>query len=273
MRNTTVTGICLPPALLAEAAAEPSLLPLLQRLRVINTGGAPLSHSTGSLLSKSGNLQLIIGSSEGGWWPTLNADPSDWEYHHFHPALSSSFEHTVDDMYEMVIHKTASTLRTTNFFWACPEGGDEFRTKDLWTPHPVKEGLWRYRCRTDDLVLLTGEIKFYASSLEEKVAEHEAVKCAIVGGQQRERPFLLLELQPWVDGSCEGKKETWDDVWRAIDEMNSRNEEHTWLKRERCVVAKAGKPVVRLDKGTVDKRRTLQLYEEEIDALYGGPAA
>jgi acyl-CoA synthetase (AMP-forming)/AMP-acid ligase II len=198
-----------------------------------------------------------------------------------HPLMSPDFQHTDADLYELVVKRTPQSETYTNFFrcidstppnLAAHFGFDyenpitEFRTKDLFSPHPNKPGLWRYRCRKDDLVLLSGEVKMYAGAIEEAISAHPAIAAVVVGGQNRTRPFLLVEPATPL-GTDEKKAAFVDSIWPAVEAENEKHFEAARLRRELVVVVGAEK-MIRTAKGSVDRKATLSVFEEEIDELY-----
>ncbi|KAH7049453.1 hypothetical protein B0J12DRAFT_700085 [Macrophomina phaseolina] len=94
------------------------------------------------------------------------------------------------------------------------EVANTFNSKDLCSPHPGPDrtrlgaGLWKCRGRTDDLVVLTGELKMYAGGIEESVrCHHPQVKHALVAGYGRRVPFMLLEVADGVRVEDEAERE------------------------------------------------------------------
>lgn len=313
--HANISGGFYSPGLVEELAADPAHRAGLARLDVVAFGGAPLAKNVGDWLARVGNLRPVIGSTEAGLWltiPTVNfvphgrregegeggagdGDPGDWEYFRFHPFFGARLELVTEnpDMYELVIERTPESYAYTNLFKVKELPGlTEFRSKDLWTPHPDPEkrekGLWKYRGRTDDLVLLTGEVKMYSASAEEHLrASHEKIRAALIGGAGRSRPFLLLELADTegADGFGDGLKQgeevieingekktnvnaVLDGLWPVIQEANEHLAVETHLLKELVLIASKEKPFVRLGKGTVDRRSTFRSYEKEIESMY-----
>lgn len=284
LRNAPVSAASFPPSLLEALIADPTCRRALQQLKKIVYGGAPVAAWANRILASEfdGTASSALGSTEGGLWLTGPApDPADRGYFVIHPFMSPDFQHTDADLYELVICRTPQSEAFTNFFrcvdstpphlatrfgFADKEAVTEFRTKDLFSPHPTKQGLWRYRCRTDDLVLLSGEVKMYAGAIEEAIAAHPAIAAAVVGGQQRSRPFLLVE--PAAEISPDAETEFIQSIWPAVEEENKKHFEAARLQKELVVVVAPGKKVSRTAKGSVDRTATLDAFEQEIDRVY-----
>lgn len=253
-----------PPFLIESVARQPETWERFKKMKLVIFGGAPLDPVVGNELAKSTKLWNGIGSTEAGGYPTLAVDPEDWQYFHFHPANGATFEKQGDlDIYELVLQKNPATNQAHCMFRTFPDV-QTYRTKDLWIPHPTKPDLWKYSGRTDDLVLLTGEIKLYAQGIEEAVQQHPAVNGVLVGGDCRIEPFMLVEL---ID-SVANNKAMLDDIWNHVEAVNQKNAESARIRRDLTVFATA--PFVRTAKDSIDRRGTFSAYQEAVDALYAG---
>jgi acyl-coenzyme A synthetase/AMP-(fatty) acid ligase len=284
LRNAPVSAASFPPSLLEELLADVTSRKELQKLEKIVYGGSPLSTWATRIISTEfdGTVNSALGSTEGGLWLTAPApSPSDHGYFLFHPFMSASFQHTSADLYELVVNRTPQSEAYTNFFRCVDstplhlakhfsfdkrERVTEFRTKDLFSPHPEKEGLWRYRCRKDDLVLLSGEVKMYAGAVEEAISAHSAVKTVLVGGQYRSRPFLLVE--PAMSITADQEAQFMDEIWPTVEAENGKHHESARLQKELVIVVGAEKRMVMTAKGSVDRKATLSTFEREIDQIY-----
>lgn len=270
------------PSLLEDLVRDEQKREQFGHLEVVFYGGSPLESTTGDwIASKFGIVRNVLGSTEGFGWPTLTiADPvADWSYVHFFPTKGVKFvpvgidnTYGVDgDLYELVAERTLETETFTNFFHVRPDL-NEWRTKDLFKPHPnpAMTGHWLYQGRTDDLVVLSGEIKMYASALEDKISKHPFIRSALVGGKQRKWPFLLLELVDQPTGELpEQKRLLEEEIWPWVDEINKEStHDSVRLRLSLVLIADATRPFVRLAKGSLARNPTLELYKEDVDRLY-----
>lgn len=285
LRNAPVSAASFPPNLLEELIADTTCRKELQKLKKVVYGGSPLSSWATRIVSDefAGTVTSALGSTEGGLWLTAPApSPSDHGYFLFHPFMSASFQQASADLYELVILRTPHSEAYTNFFrcadstpvyiakhfgWQKGKNIAEFRTKDLFSPHPEKKGLWRYRCRKDDLVLLSGEVKMYAGAIEEAISAHPAVKSVLVGGQYRSRPFLLVEPAMQVT-TREQEEEFVDEIWPTVEVENEKHHESARLQTGLVIVVGAEKRMTLTAKGSVDRKATLSAFEREIDQMY-----
>ncbi|KAH8699187.1 hypothetical protein BGW36DRAFT_294468 [Talaromyces proteolyticus] len=269
------------PSLLEDVVRDEQKREEFRNFKIVFYSGSPLETITGDWLATTfGIVRNIVGSTEGFSWPALEIiDPTkDWNYTHFYPIKGLTFipvgldgAYGIDgELYELVVQRTAETEKFTNFFHAKPEA-QEWRTKDLWKPHPdsAKPGHWLYQGRTDDLVVLSGEIKMYAGALEAKISAHPLMRSALVGGHQRKWPFLLLELVDQPADLAEAERVLDESIWAEVDVINTKTaHDSVRLRRSLVLVADARRPFVRLAKGSVARNPTFELYKEDIEKLY-----
>ena len=64
----------------------------------------------------------------------------DWSYMKFHPHAKLELQPAEDNAFELVIFADASTAGSTALNYNFPDL-TEFRTKDLFRPHPSKKNL------------------------------------------------------------------------------------------------------------------------------------
>lgn len=268
-----------PPALLADLVQQhrARALPLLARLRSVSAAGAPVAPAAGAALAALGTFDPAIGCTESMHWLTLRpANPADWPYVAFHAAMGARMDaahrgrddgHDDETLHELVFDRTPSSEAWTVFFDRAGPGVREFRTKDLWARHPTDPGLWRYRGRTDDLVVLTGEVKMYAGRVEERLCGADGVRAALVGGEGRVVPFVLVEAAETPSSDAE-RGALLERLWPAVERENRNMVEQTRLRKQLAFVAPRDKPFARLGKGAVARRETFKLFEEEIEIMY-----
>ena len=94
----------------------------------------------------------MIGSTEACFISSLiNTDRADWQYFEWSPYSGVVMEDAGEGegLCECVI-KPYVNPKYLGVFYTFPDI-HEWRTKDLFEPHPTKPGLWRYRGRRDDV--------------------------------------------------------------------------------------------------------------------------
>ncbi len=262
-----VAGTMLPPSLLEDLCRNPSMLERVRKLKYVHYAGAPLSIATGNLISQHVKLVPAIGSTEAGaYFPRLRNDP-DWNYYSFRPCMGVEFEPRTKDLYELVFRRRQECKRWQQIFFVYPDV-DYFPTKDLWAKHPTKPDMWDYAGRTDDLVILSHGEDLHASKMEAEIMNHPNIRSAIIGGQGRKRPFLILELGSETEVSKTEEKTEIDRLWSVVEKANEQCSDYVRLSKELTMLAEPTKPFVRTAKGTVARRECLTLYKEEISDLY-----
>ncbi|KAL2372105.1 hypothetical protein RJZ57_003448 [Blastomyces gilchristii] len=106
----------------------------------------------------------------------------------------------------------------------------------------------------------------HAALLEEEIVAHPSVKAAVIGGFGRPVPVLLVELVPAAEADdVDALKRSLEPY---IEKANVHCHDVVKLSSERLIVAKKGKPFVTTLKGNALRLQTLELYEEEIPALF-----
>ena len=265
-----VTGVILPPSLLEDLCRDPTMLEQVRKLKYVHYAGAPLNKSVGDSISRHVKLLSALGSTEAGPYFVKFHGDSDWDYHSFCPSIGLAFERRTEDLYEAVFHRREGLARWQQIFAVFPHL-DRFPTKDLMTPHPTKPDLWAYAGRGDDLVTLSHGNSLPASGLEAIITSHPDVRAAIVGGNGRARPFVILDIlrDRIPAGVGRQDKDLIDHVWPAVNKANQGCIEIVRLTKELTVLVSPTRPVVWTAKGTVVRRATIELYQAEVDGVYG----
>lgn len=125
--------------------------------------GGDLPQDVGDRIAAKVYLRCLWGATETGIVPQLlppEIHPSQtssrglWHYIRFHPCVGAVFEEVTDGMHELVILREQALVGTQPCFTV--PGIDklsEYRTKDLFAPHPTMPDLWRWRARSDDIIV------------------------------------------------------------------------------------------------------------------------
>jgi acyl-CoA synthetase (AMP-forming)/AMP-acid ligase II len=255
-----------PPFVLEELARDPTKLKNLGSLRSLLYGGAPIAEQAAKLISKVAGLYPVIGNTENGAWPTLQTmDPSCYQ---FTPQIGLYFEAVgVGHMREAVMLRKPEIALHQPLFQAFPEM-QTFRTKDLWQKHPTITDGWKYIGRTDDMILLTGEVKMYVATIEAALLQHPLIQTVIVGGAGRHLPFALIELSDRMPLSEVQQDQVLTQIWPAMERANELCPEFVAITRKHTILVDPAKPLLKLGKGTLDRTGSLELYRVAIDKVY-----
>ena len=260
-----IAGVILPPSLLTGLCRNPVSLDRLRKLKYVYFAGGPLPHATAELLLGHVKLQPAMGSTEAGAYFLEIRDDNDWEYYSFCPEMGVEFVKRTNELYELVFVRKRELERWQQLFQIYPSL-DRFPTKDLWTRHPSEPNLWRYAGRADDMVIFSHGEEIHASTMEAEIEKHQDVEAALIGGDGRHKPCLIVELVRGTEMLSE--KTTLDNIWPAIDKANEHCLDYVKLSRHLVMIANPAKSLVRTTKGTISRRESLELYSEEIEKLY-----
>lgn len=104
---------------------------------------------------------------------------------------------------------------------------------------------------------------------EQQVSRHPDVKAALVAGRQRLGPCLLIEPEPTEALSDAGRAQVIERIWPVVEEANDQCPANARVSKSKILVVDAAKPMLRAEKGTVQRAGTIQLYRDEIDSLHG----
>lgn len=264
---------------------------IAKNLETVAYGGGDVSEVSGDAISPHVKLFNFNGSTETGTFPLLRSAgckyPSeDWKYIHPHPAAGLVFKPHLDGLYEAYIVRNPNIDDEQPVFKIFGQLS-EYPTKDLFSPHPSKENLWRHRGRADDTIVLKSGSKVNPIQMEQQVAHHPDVQAVLMVGTGRRVPALLIELaQPLLsallppgttgDGNEQKRKEEKDDminrIWPTIEKANSTYPVDSRIEKSHVLFTDVRNPMQRAGKGTVQRAPTLELFKDGLDNLYAEAA-
>lgn len=256
------------PAVWEEIADNPEYLDQLSSLEYAMNGACAMPKDLGDKIATKTSVMTFIGSTEAMLLPTEYPDKEDWQYFPFSESMGAEFRHYHEDLYEMVTVRNSKYSDYQSVFFTFPEK-QEYSMKDLYSPHPIKSGLWMYRGRADDVIVLMDGKKMHPTALEGIISSQPDIRSAMVLGQARLKPALLLEGKNVLLVATEDQKESLlDRIWPTVERANRRYTEALRITRDHVLFTTAGKPMVRTGKGSVQRINTLLEYEEEVDVFY-----
>lgn len=258
------TATAAPPSILEAMLSYPPGVDALAGLKRVAYTGGPLNPVRGEALAKRlPHLFTILASTEGGIGRFVSSgDSSHWGTFKF-VDLGQRMEEVAPGIYELVYPRTELVNRTHAFFHTHPHLNLEFRTSDLFSPVDGQDGWWKYRGRADNWIAMSNGLKMDPTEMEHTIASHPDVTGVLVAGSHRFRLCLLIELKKEVvtDPSLE-------NIWPTIEAANKKVPKFGRVPKELVLFATPNKPFLRAGKGTIQRRLTIQAYEEEIDRLY-----
>lgn len=106
---------------------------------------------------------------------------------------------------------------------------------------------------------MSNGLKMDPTEMEHTIASHPDVTGVLVAGSHRFRLCLLIELKKEViDPSLE-------NIWPTIEAANKKVPKFGRVPKALVLFATLDKLFLRAGKGTIQRRLTIQVYEEEID--------
>ena len=257
------------PAIWEGIAENPEYLDQLSSLEYAMNVACVLPKDLGDTIATKTTLMSFMGATEAMILPVEYPDKEDdWQYWAFSQCMGADFRHFHDDLYEMVMVRNPQYHDYQAVFFTFPDK-HEYPMKDLYSPHPTKPGLWIYRGRADDVIVLMDGKKMHPTTMETIISRHADIRSAMVVGQARPKPALLLEaIDPSAVATADGKDRLLDDLWPTVERANRRYEESFAISRHRVLFTTPGKPMVKTSKGSVQRIDTMAQYEDEIISFY-----
>ncbi|KIW12711.1 hypothetical protein PV08_09989 [Exophiala spinifera] len=273
--KTEVDWAFVPPVVIEQLARDPALLDeAASKLKYLFYTGGSVSQASGDVVIQKLDIYQCLGSSECATFPLIRPSSdetcTEWRYIQIHPAVKHEFRHRFEDLHELVVIKNADHELNQPVFGHFP-GTTEYATRDLFLSHPTKPGLWTHKSRIDDVIVFLNGEKTNPISFEQAVSAHPEVKSALVGGAQRFEAFLLIELVNPKNMNTDERHELLDRLWPIIADANFTAPAHARISKTKVIFSRPDKPFPRAGKGTVQRRATMDLYQEQIDEAYAEP--
>ncbi|KAF2799236.1 acetyl-CoA synthetase-like protein [Melanomma pulvis-pyrius CBS 109.77] len=257
---------CLAPTTLVDLVKSPEYLKNLGRLEQVTFGGGPLPQAVGNMVASKTRLLNCLGTTECGVLPVQLCDPEDWEYMSVSSMLGHEYRHVSEDLYEQVIVRRSELEQYQGIFGTFPKLM-EWPMKDLYSKHPIKENIWLYRGRADDIIVFSTGEKINPLEMENIINSNPAVNVALITGFGRFQSSLLVEAvnSPTSEAEKEGLLDT---IWPSVVAANKKSPSHGLIHRNMITFTSANKPMLRAGKGTVQRMSTVDVYSTELDVLY-----
>ncbi|KHO00565.1 Male sterility, NAD-binding protein [Metarhizium album ARSEF 1941] len=241
----------LPPSIVEELSLVPEGVEELKKLRFVAFGGGNLSKLTPYALYHQPNLKLwqyfILNSEVMG---------ADWRVHD-----------SENGIYELFIRrKDPKEPLDQPLFYTFPEL-TEWSTGDLFKAHPTLKDHWMYHGRADNIIVFSNGEKLNPVTVEDGIVGHPSIKGALVVGQDRFQPALILEptTPPKTDDEAHALIES---VWPLIEELNKETVAHGRISRQLVALSDPDVPFPRASKGTVQRTLAVRTYRHKIEEIY-----
>ncbi|KIK56246.1 hypothetical protein GYMLUDRAFT_76195 [Collybiopsis luxurians FD-317 M1] len=262
LRNTNARSIVTVPSILEDMLKMPELdaLTTLKKLDFVAFGGAPMKETVGTeLVEKGVKLLNHWGTTEISSIALIQPISKDYDWHYVVPRQDIGLEIELVDAstrsYRLIGHPDG---------WSKP-----FYVQDALEMHPTPlTNQIRILGRTDDLVVLVTGEKVRPTIFEQTVAEHPLVKDALVFGDGRPHPGLLVELCETFthESDCDAFIHTLEPY---IEHGNSFIDVHGKILMNMLVLTfTTEKPLIRTDKGSLAQRANYAAFDQEIRRSY-----
>jgi acyl carrier protein len=189
-------------------------------------------------------------------------DDLDWDYLRVSKALNPfvRWEEQGPGIFELVVLAGWPSKVATNR----PDGA--YATKDLFSQHPNRPGLFRWTGRLDDtLVLMNGE-KANPIALEHAIREHPLIAEAVVFGSNKPQLGAFIIPKPNLD--ITNDQDLLQRILPCIGAANRSAPGYSQLAVEMVRVLPAGTKYPRTDKDTVIRAAFYNQFQKEIDEVY-----
>ncbi|KAI9750497.1 MAG: Transmembrane osmosensor [Chaenotheca gracillima] len=256
------------PSIVDEIGEIPAVHTKFKNSKIIIASGGPVTYASANKATESVRVMNLTGTSEGLFMGSLLTESEDWIYFSFHPYVNFDFREIEPGVYEhYVVRDEQHVAQFQGYFHTFPNV-KEITLKDLYTAHPTKPGLWLYKGRTDDLVVLSNSEKIHPTDMEAIINRHPAISASLIVGTGKFQASLLAELRHPEPDSIKERMALRDSIYEQVQVANSSAPSHARILKENILFAKPEKPFARTDKNTLKRRMTVILYETEIEAFY-----
>jgi nucleoside-diphosphate-sugar epimerase/aryl carrier-like protein len=267
----------LPPSIVAELAQHPDLLEYCaEHLELIVYIGGDLPEALGDRVAAKVPLRCQWGASEVGipdqLLPPELSGPSDWHYVCFHPDTGLVFDDVADGMYELVVRRDQAFAGTQLPFSirGLDQLEKEYRTRDLFEPHPTVPDAWCWRARADDVIVFLNGEKTNPVSVEHYIVAHAPeLSGALALGAQKLQAALLIEparvhhplatAEPAAPIEC---------IWPVVQEANRIAPAHARVEKSLVLVTTPDPPPRSHSQGTIQRATSIAQYFAEVYRLY-----
>lgn len=264
------TAALFPPSIVEDMSQSQGGLAAISTLKYIFFGGGPLSPEAGSKLSRYTELRNTIGSSEMGILCSMVPEgEGTWSYFQWNPNFGIDMQSVGEGLYELVIPRREDSRTIHGIFHTFP-ALHEFRSKDLFAPHPSKPQLWQYHGRLDDVIVLSNGEKLNPVTLEKIVEDNPAVNRALLVGQARFQSALLIEpvWEVYETDFDRNEQKVIDAIWPAVQAANRTVPDYGQVMRNMIRISSKDKPFKTTPKGSTQRHAVNRDYAPEIDAIF-----
>ncbi|CAO3642661.1 unnamed protein product [Cunninghamella blakesleeana] len=274
------TMMCTPALILEQAIPyirRTDNFTALQKLKCIIFGGAPLKKECGDWFHQHQiNVRSFYGSTEAGIMMCTNLNDRDHKNWNAIRPFMKDKQGEYYGCFELNDPKHDSTIYHFYIRASYPgfahrisnreDGG--YDTNDLFKEDPDYPGYYMYIGRRDDtLVMVNGE-KTNPVPMEASLRQHPLIKQAVIIGQGRQLTAVLIELDQPYSHDYSSKEEIVHEVNEAVNKMNMDCPNHSIVLPQMITILPFHQFLPSTDKGTVQRKKAEQMYQDIIDKMY-----
>ncbi|KAH8430939.1 uncharacterized protein LDX57_008602 [Aspergillus melleus] len=266
---TSPDSALLAPQTVNEIAEDQDLMStVVPSLDWILYGGGPIAERAGNAISSRTRLLNGFGTTECGSMPLYPTQARYWNCYHFHPLSGADLRPFPDSpgLYELFIVRNESNLPYQAVFHSFPDL-KEFPVKDIFRRHSDKKDYWVYQGRKDDIVVLSTGEKVNPLPIQDAIAAIPEVRAALVVGNQKPYPGLLLELE-FDTSPADREGPIMNRLEKALADTNFQGTRDAQINLKDTIWADPQKPLARNIKGYLRRSAIEHDYEDEINHLY-----
>ncbi|KIK73022.1 hypothetical protein PAXRUDRAFT_836338 [Paxillus rubicundulus Ve08.2h10] len=252
-------------------ATSKEAIEVLKNIEFVCFAGGPLAVKVGDALWAAGvSLCSSYGGTEFGS-PVAAANKQDiadgdWGWMRFGDDINVRWASQGDDTYEcQLLSMENNRVAVENL----PDVRG-YATADIFVKHPTKD-MWKIIGRVDDVIMLASGEKTVPAPIESIINSSPLVKGTVMFGRERNQAGILIEPRPEHAIDVNNEKamvEFRNKIWPVVEEANKTSPAFSRIFKEMILVTSNDKPMLRVAKGTVQRKVTLQAYGAEIDTLY-----
>lgn len=175
------------------------------------------------------------------------------------------FRPAVDGQYELIIldgHKGMTLFNSD-------DPPRSWHTGDLFIPHSIIPHAWKFVGRKDDRITLLNGEKFVPLAAEGLIRQHPLVREAVLFGNDRAVPGLLLFRVPGTSHLTD--EQFIETVWPVVEEANRQAEDYSQISRDMIVVLPEHIECPSTEKDSIKRAQIYRDFATVIDNAYKEP--
>ncbi|KAF8320371.1 acetyl-CoA synthetase-like protein [Clavulina sp. PMI_390] len=273
MRRFGATSVLAAPAFLVAWSRDKEAIGYMKMMDHVVTGGGPLPKEIGDELVHNGvNIVQTHGGTEifsGTEVKLIHRAPEEWEWLEFAEHYPTRWEERDNGLFELQILESKE-FHPSIYNVDTPDG-PAYATNDLFMRHPTKPTLYKMVGRQDDQVTLATGEKVNPAPIELAISESPLVSVAVLLGRAKNQVAILVQPAPeyQVDPNSPSDVAAFRKLlWPHVENVNARSAGFAKIFKETIILADPTKPFARTPKGSVQRKRTEELYAAEIKETY-----